>query len=193
MSFAECFLFGTLLLEFVLRLFLEIREVRLTHGCFDRFTVFRILPVVNDVFPAEANFTNDRQGAFVNAHEKAHQELHHGFVRRSLQLGFALFTALSLGVAGVCLRFNLIELLLLFHLIFALSKIAFHVVCFTEEYEADFWAAKRVQRGVATRALETLLVKEFPRTPLFAYVYRTHPTAQMRLDRIARTCKKSRR
>ena len=150
------------------------------HGRFDRFTVFRVLPVVNDVFPAEANFTNDRQGAFVCAHEKAHAELHHGFVRRSLQFGFALFCAL-------------LELLLLFHLIFAVAKILFHVVCFTEEYEADFVAAKRVQRGVATRALESLLVQEFPRTPLFAYVYRTHPTARMRLDRISRTCKKNRR
>ncbi|MBP5248095.1 MAG: M48 family metalloprotease [Fibrobacter sp.] len=193
MSAAEWVLTGALLLEFGLRLGLEIREARMVHGKFDRFTAFRILPVVNDVFPAEANFTSDNGGAFVNAHEKAHGELHHGFVRRSLQFGFALFCALSLGAAGVYLRFNLLELLLLFHLIFAVAKIGYHMVCFTEEYEADFLAAKRVQRGVATRALEALLVKEFPRTPLFAYVYRTHPTAQMRLDRIVRTCKKSRR
>lgn len=193
MSFAEWILIAALFLELALRLALEIREVRIVHGRFDRFTVFRVLPVVNDVFPAEANFTNDRQGAFVSAHEKAHAELHHGFVRRSLQFGFALFCTLTLGAAGVYLRFNLLELLLLFHLIFAVAKILFHVVCFTEEYEADFVAAKRVQRGVATRALESLLVQEFPRTPLFAYVYRTHPTARMRLDRISRTCKKNRR
>ena len=178
MSFAEWILIAALFLELALRLALEIREVRIVHGRFDRFTVFRVLPVVNDVFPA---------------HEKAHAELHHGFVRRSLQFGFALFCALTLGVAGVYLRFNLLELLLLFHLIFAVAKILFHVVCFTEEYEADFVAAKRVQRGVATRALDSLLVQEFPRTPLFAYVYRTHPTARMRLDRISRTCKKNRR
>ncbi len=193
MSIAEWVLFSALLVEFGLRLGLEIREARQVRGRFDRFTLFRILPIVNDVFPAEANFTSDRDGAFVNAHEKAHAEMHHGFVRRSLQFGFALFCALVLGAAGVIFRFNLLELLLLFHLIFAFAKIAFHMVCFTEEYEADALAAKRVQRGVAMRALEALSVKEFPRTPLFAYVYRTHPTAQMRLDRIARTCKKSRR
>ncbi len=191
MSFSEWILISALVVEFVLRVLLEVREVRRMNGKLDRFTFFRILPIVNDVFPAEANFTSDNGGAFVNAHEKAHAELHHGIVRRSLQGGFALLCVLTLGAAGVYLRFNLVELLLLFHLIFAVAKLGFHMICFAEEYEADFVAAKRVQRGVAIRALESLLLKEFPRTSLFAYVYRTHPTAQMRLGRISRTCKKS--
>ena len=48
-----------------------------------------------------------------------------------------------------------------------------------------FWAgiliaAKGVSKKVVLRAMNTLIAEEFPRSPLFAYVYRTHPTAVMR-------------
>ncbi len=193
MTVAEWLLFAALTVEFLIRVAVEIREVRMSGGRLDRFAFFRVVPVVNDIFPAEAHSPEIPAGAFVKAHEKVHAEMHHGALRRAFQLGFALLCALALGVAGVYLNFNLFELLLLFHLMFSVSRLFFHGICFAEEFEADALAAKRVQRGVAIRALESLRLQEFPRTLLFAFLYRTHPTAQMRLERITGTSKKIRR
>ena len=184
MTVPEWILAGAILLEFVLRVLLELREARWGAGRFDRFSPVRVIPVLNDLFPAEANFSENDGGAFALAHEKAHRELHHGFLRRAFLVAGLLTVLIFLGVAGFYLRFNLFELLLLFHLIFAGGRLVFHALCFTEEYEADALAVKRVQRGVALRALDALAVREFPRTPLFAFVYRTHPTAVMRRARI---------
>lgn len=182
---AECVLFGLVALEFGFRLCLEIREARLSYGKFDRFAFLRIVPIVNDIFPAEANFEKaESLGAFERAHEKAHRKRHHGILRIAFQAGFALFCALAIGAAGVELHFGLWKLLLLFHLLFAVSKVFYHAMCFAEEYEADALAVKNVQFGVAKRALESLMARECPRSALFALVYRTHPTARMRLERI---------
>lgn len=185
MPFAQIFLLGALSLEILLRILVEVRELRLLGKGFDRFSILRILPILNDVFPAEANFEKrTNSGAFVDAHEKAHAELHHGIVRLVLQAGFAGFCALCLGLAGMLLELGLFWLLVLFHLIFATAKVIFHALCFAEEFEADRVAAKRVQRGVALRALNALAVNEFPRSRLFAYLYRQHPTALMRIEKL---------
>ena len=193
MTFAECALLGVAGLEIVLRLCLEIREARLSHGKVGRFAFLRMVPIVNDLFPAEANFEKaESSGAFERAHENAHRKRRHGILRLAFQAGFALFCALAIGAAGVELRFGLWELLLLFHLLFAVSKIFFHAMCFAEEYEADALAAKSVQFGVAKRALESLMARECPRSALFALVYRTHPTAKMRLERILASGKRKR-
>lgn len=185
MPVAEWILFFAVVAEVALRIFLEIREARAANGKMDRFAFLRIVPIVNDIFPAEANFEKFKAGgAFETAHEKAHRKEHHAFVRFAFQTGFALFCALSIGAAGVQLGFGLLELLFLFHLLFAVSRIFFHAICFAEEYEADALAVKHVQLGVAKRALETLAASEYPRTPLFALVYRKHPTARMRLQKI---------
>lgn len=190
MSVAEWILFAAVVVEVALRILLEIREARAANGKVDRFAFLRIVPIVNDIFPAEANFEKKRKGgAFKSAHEKAHQKEHHAFVRFAFQIGFALFCALSIGAAGIQLDFGLVELLFLFHLLFAVSRIFFHALCFAEEYEADALAAKQVQFGVAKRALETLAASEYPRTALFALVYRSHPTARMRLRKIMETRK----
>lgn len=185
MSLAEVLLLGALALEVLFRCFVEVRELRISGGRLDRFFLLRVVPIVNDIFPAEANFEKRlNSGAFVDAHEKAHAELHHGLVRLMLQAGFAGFCALCLGLAGMLCGFGLFWLLLLFHLIFDVAKVIFHALCFAEEFEADRVAAKRVQRGVALRALKALAVNEFPRSALFAYLYRQHPTAEMRIEKL---------
>lgn len=190
MSVAEWILFAAVVVEVALRILLEIREARAANGKVDRFAFLRIVPIVNDIFPAEANFEKKRKGgAFESAHEKAHRKEHHAFVRFAFQIGFALFCALSIGAAGIQLDFGLVELLFLFHLLFAVSRIFFHALCFAEEYEADAIATKHVQHGVAKRALEALVASEYPRTALFALVYRSHPTARMRLRKIMETRK----
>lgn len=190
MSVAEWILFAAVVVEVALRILLEIREARAANGKMDRFAFLRIVPIVNDIFPAEANFEKKRKGgAFESAHEKAHRKEHHAFVRFAFQIGFALFCALSIGAAGIQLDFGLVELLFLFHLLFAVSRIFFHALCFAEEYEADAIATKHVQHGVAKRALEALVASEYPRTALFALVYRSHPTARMRLRKIMETRK----
>lgn len=190
MSVAEWILFAAVVVEVALRILLEIREARAANGKMDRFAFLRIVPIVNDIFPAEANFEKKRKGgAFESAHEKAHRKEHHAFVRFAFQIGFAMFCALSLGTAGIQLDFGLFELLFLFHLLFAVSRIFFHALCFAEEYEADAIATKHVQHGVAKRALEALATSEYPRTALFALVYRSHPTARMRLRKIMETRK----
>lgn len=190
MSVAKWILFAAVVVEVALRILLEIREARAANGKMDRFAFLRIVPIVNDIFPAEANFEKKRKGgAFESAHEKAHRKEHHAFVRFAFQIGFAMFCALSLGTAGIQLDFGLFELLILFHLLFAVSRIFFHALCFAEEYEADSIATKHVQHGVAKRALEALATSEYPRTALFALVYRSHPTARMRLRKIMETRK----
>lgn len=190
MSVAKWILFAAVVVEVALRILLEIREARAANGKMDRFAFLRIVPIVNDIFPAEANFEKFRTGgAFESAHEKAHRKEHHAFVRFAFQIGFAMFCALSLGTAGIQLDFGLFELLFLFHLLFAVSRIFFHALCFAEEYEADAIATKHVQHGVAKRALEALATSEYPRTALFALVYRSHPTARMRLRKIMETRK----
>ena len=190
MSVAKWILFAAVVVEVALRILLEIREARAANGKMDRFAFLRIVPIVNDIFPAEANFEKKRKGgAFESAHEKAHRKEHHAFVRFAFQIGFAMFCALSLGTAGIQLDFGLFELLFLFHLLFAVSRIFFHALCFAEEYEAYAIATKNVQHGVAKRALEALATSEYPRTALFALVYRSHPTARMRLRKIMETRK----
>ncbi len=193
MSSADWILAALVVTEVALRILLEIREARMTSGKMDRFSLFRIVPIANDIFPAEANLEKVHTGgAFESAHEKAHREEHHAFARFAFQIGFALFCALSIGAAGIQLGLGLFELLVLFHLLFAASRIFFHALCFAEEYEADAIAAKRVQYGVAKRALEALVASEYPRTPLFALVYRKHPTAGMRLKKIRESRKNKR-
>ncbi len=193
MSSADWILLALLVTEVALRVFLEIREARATSGKMDRFALFRIVPIVNDLFPAEANLEKSPTGgAFEFAHEKAHREERHAIARFAFQIGFALFCALSIGAAGTQLGLGLVELLVLFHLLFAVSRVFFHALCFAEEYEADAIAAKRVQYGVARRALESLAASEYPRTPLFALVYRKHPTAGMRLKKIRESRKNKR-
>lgn len=193
MSSANWILLALVVAEVTLRIFLEIREARTASGKMDRFALLRIIPIVNDIFPAEANFEKFQSGgAFESAHEKAHREEHHAFARVAFQTGFALFCALSIGVAGIQLGLGLFELLILFHLLFAVSRVFFHALCFAEEYEADAIATRRVQYGVARRALEALAASEYPRTPLFALVYRKHPTAGMRLKKIRESRKNKR-
>lgn len=185
MTAAETVLFALLALEVLLRVLLEVREARALGGKPDRFAVFRVVPIVNDIFPAEANPVRRKSGgAFEAAHERAHKKEHHKIVRVLFLCGCGLFCALALVAAGEELRFNLFERLVLFHLMLSVSRIFFHFVCFAEEYEADAIAVRKVQKGVARRALEILAAEEFPRTPLFALVYRKHPTAAMRIEKV---------
>lgn len=192
MSAPDWALAAAVFIEILLRIAVEIRECRISDR-FDRFAPFRVIPLLNDIFPSERHFPVDDSGAFAVAHEKAHAEMHHGAVRRLLLFAFAVSSALTLCFAGMTFRFNLFELLLLFHLTVAVFRLPYHGLCFAEEYEADRLAAKRVQRGVALRALKALELREFPRTPLFAYLYRTHPTAAMRIENLTGTGKKIRR
>lgn len=193
MSVPDWALVAAVTVEILFRVAVEIRECRMSNSRFDKFSLFRVIPFANDIFPSERHFPVDDSGAFAVAHEKAHAEMHHGAVRRLLLSAFAVLCAATLCFAGMAFQFNLFELLLLFHLTVAAFRLPYHGLCFAEEFEADRLAAKRVQRGVSLRALKALELREFPRTRLFAYLYRTHPTAPMRMERLTGTGKKIRR
>lgn len=175
-------IWGFLALEVFLRAALEIAEIRKSGQKNDRFALVRIIPLLNDLLPPESLSSKPQapESAFAKAHERAHQKFHHGIIRQFFWAGILIAIAVFLGSVGILFQLGLVELLLLFHLLFAASRILFHFVCFSQEYEADTFAAKCVSKKVVIRAMNTLIAEEFPRSPLFAYVYRTHPTAVMR-------------
>ena len=132
MSSFEWILLGLLLFEFLLRCALEIHDARAFQRKPDSFALARILPIVNDIFPPESNFSkwNENDGAFVKAHEKAHAELHHEMVRKFFWASSLVCIALLLGAIGIPFHLNLLGLLFLFHLIFTAFLIfAFAFIC----------------------------------------------------------------
>lgn len=190
MSFFALFFICFLVLEIAFRVFIEIREVRL-GGALDSFAFSRCIPIINDLLPSEAN-PNLRavsQGAFVRAHEKAHKDLHHSILCYTFKIVCAFCLILFLTFAMRFWELNWFELLFLFHIFITISRLIFHVICFIEEYEADSFAVEKVHKAVALRALDRLIVEEYPRSPLFAFIYRSHPTAKMRKQRIERVHK----
>jgi hypothetical protein len=71
-------LLGTLLvIEFVARLLLEIRERRLTQVSGGFFAVLRLIPLINDIVPLPENRKEPAENEFVKKHEEGHKELRH--------------------------------------------------------------------------------------------------------------------
>ena len=123
-------IWGFLALEVFLRAALEIAEIRKSGQKNDRFALVRIIPLLNDLLPPESLSSKPQapESAFAKAHERAHQKFHHGIIRQFFWAGILIAIAVFLGSVGILFQLGLVELLLLFHLLFAVfvSRIMLH-------------------------------------------------------------------
>lgn len=177
-------LVALLILEFVLRLVLEIRERRATQMRGGVFALLRLVPLLNDIVPLPESRRDVPAGTFVEAHEKAHGELHHGVLRNLLKVillcfavGFLLFLLARCEMPWWCA-------VLYLHLAAVPFRLFFHWYCWGQEYEADGQAFKALGKKVAKDAMRELAASEIPYTPLFALFYREHPTAALRSQKL---------
>ena len=173
-----------LILEFALRLFLEIRERRATQIRGGVFAYLRLVPLLNDITPLPESRREVSTGAFVEVHEKAHRDLRHGVLRNLLKVillcfavGFLLFLLVRCEMPWWCA-------VLYLHLAAIPFRLFFHWYCWGQEYEADGQAFKALGKKVAKDAMRELAASEIPYTPLFALFYREHPTAALRSQKL---------
>lgn len=173
-----------LCLEFVLRLVLEVRECRAVQARVNAFTVMRLIPLVNDIVPLPENREQPQVGNFVAMHEEGHKNLHHSILRNLVKVAIALVAIWFLAALMVRWQANFVEAVLWLHLAAIPFRVFFHFYCWTQEYEADGYALKKTDKKIAKNALQELARCEYPHTPLFALVYREHPTAVLRKKRL---------
>ena len=190
-----------LALEVLARVCLEVRERRATQLRGGPFAVLRVIPLINDIVPlpegrgsfeapgseraAGENVAGAAPGAeFVEEHEKAHKVLRHGILRNLLKV---ILLSLAVGL----LLFLLVRCQMLWwqavvglHLVAVLVRLFFHWYCWNQEYEADRTAFDKVGKKTARDAMRNLAACEIPYTPLFALVYREHPTVSLRSQRL---------
>ena len=177
-------LVALLILEFVLRLVLEIRERRATQMRGGVFALLRLVPLLNDIVPLPESRRDVPAGTFVEAHEKAHGELRHGILRNLLKVillcfavGFLLFLLARCEMPWWCA-------VLYLHLAAVPFRLFFHWYCWGQEYEADGQAFKALGKKEAKYAMRDLAASEIPYTPLFALFYREHPTVALRSQKL---------
>jgi|GEM_PF-527057 len=189
-----------LVLEVLVRLCLEIRERRATQLRGGLFAVLRVIPLINDIVPLPESRVDCRSGSeiaaggsmvgavpgndFVEEHEKAHKVLRHGILRNLLKV---ILLCLAVGM----LLFLLVrcqmpwwQAVVGLHLVAVPVRLFFHWYCWNQEYEADHTAFDKVGKKVVRDAMRNLTACEIPYTPLFALIYREHPTAALRSQRL---------
>ena len=181
-----------LALEVLARVCLEIRERRATQLRDGLWGVLRVIPLINDIVPLpesrgsfEASGSENAAGdEFVEEHEKAHKVLHHGILRNLLKV---ILLSLAVGL----LLFLLVRCQMLWwqavvglHLVAVPVRVFFHWYCWNQEYEADRTAFDKVGKKASRDAMRNLAASEIPYTPLFALVYREHPTVALRSQRL---------
>jgi Flp pilus assembly protein TadB len=177
-------LVALLILEFVLRLFLEIRERRATQISGGVYALLRLVPLMNDIVPLPESRRDVPVSTFVEAHEKAHRELHHGVLRNLLKVillcfavGFLLFLLVRCEMPWWCA-------VLYLHLAAVPFRLFFHWYCWGQEYEADGQAFKALGKKLTKDAMRELAASEIPYTPMFALFYREHPTSARRSQKL---------
>lgn len=170
--------------EFVARVVLEIRERRATQLHGGLFTLFRIVPLLNDLFPLPENRRSPAETLFAKKHEEGHAKEHHSVLRNLLKLAFAMVAIWFLATLLVRYAMPFWQAVLWLHLAAVPFRIFFHFYCWGQEYEADRFACEKTDKKVARAALRELAECEIPYTPLFALVYREHPTAVLRGRRL---------
>lgn len=169
-----------LVAELVFRLFVEIRERRITQLRGGAFAVLRLIPLVNDIVPLPESRKAPAESDFVKAHEFGHRDLHHSVLRNLVKIVFLIlalwFFTFMLNRCGQPLLLAVLWL----HLAAIPFRIFFHWYCWTQEYEADHYAFKQVGRQKTKEAMRNLVECEIVYSRFFALMYREHPTALMR-------------
>ena len=170
--------------EFILRVVLELREARAVQARVSVFTLLRLLPLVNDVTPLPETREPPIVGKFVEMHEEGHKKLHHSVLRNLVKVAFALVAIWFL--AALMIRWQMLfwEAVLWLHVVAIPFRTFFHFYCWSQEYEADRYALEKTDKKLAKNNLRELIRCEYPHTPLFALVYREHPTAVLRKERL---------
>ena len=177
-------LYILLCLEVVLRTLVEIRERRLTQLRGGVFAVLRLVPLVNDIVPLPENRSEVHESKFVKLHEEGHKVLHHAVLRNLMKIAFWMVAVWFMAAMMVRWNASFIEAVLWLHLAAIPFRMLFHFYCWNQEYECDRYALEKTDKKVAKAALRELAACEIPHTALFALVYREHPTAVLRSQRI---------
>jgi len=170
--------------EFVFRLLMEIRECRLTQMGGGVFTVLRLIPLVNDIVPLPENRREPEVGAFVSKHEEGHKKQRHGILRNIFKVILLMlavwFFAFQLTRNGMPLWVAILWL----HLVAIPFRVIFHLYCWGQEFEADAYALKQLDKHRMKGAMRELAECEIPHSRFFAMLYREHPTVDMRKKRL---------
>ena len=146
--------------EFILRVVIELREARAVQQRVSVFTLMRLLPLINDFVPLPEN-------------------------REPLvKVAFALVAIWFLAALMIRWQMQFWEAVLWLHVVAIPFRIFFHFYCWNQEYEADRYALEKTDKKLAKNNLRELIRCEYPHTPLFALIYREHPTAVLRKERL---------
>ena len=173
-----------LCLEVFLRTLLEIRERRLTQLRGGVFAVLRVIPLLNDIVPLPENRNEVPESKFVKLHEEGHKVLHHDILRNLMKVAFWMVAVWFMAAMMVRWNVSFIEAVLWLHLAAIPFRMLFHFYCWSQEYECDRYALEKSDKKVAKAALRELAACEISYTALFALVYREHPTAVLRSQRL---------
>ena len=173
-----------LCLEFALRVVLEVRECRAVQERVSVFTLLRLLPLINDFVPLPENREPPLLGRFVEMHEQGHKVLHHALLRNLVKVAFALVAIWFLAALMVRWQMLFWEAVLWLHVVAIPFRTFFHFYGWSQEYEADRSVLDKTDKKLAKNSLRELIRCEYPHTPLFALVYREHPTAVLRKERL---------
>lgn len=184
MTLPDYLLWGLLLLEVILRLFLEIRERRATQLRGGVLALLRLVPLINDIVPLPENRKEPLETGFVKAHEEGHAELRHGILRNLAKVVLLLLAVWLFAFLLASRGLGLLQAVLWLHLAAIPCRILFHLYCWHQEYEADRYAFNKLGKKVAKAAMRNLAESEIPYTKLFAVVYREHPTVAIRSQKI---------
>lgn len=173
-----------LLVEFLGRIVLEIRECRLTQQGGGILMVLRTIPLVNDIVPLPENRREPVVGNFVKLHEEGHKKLRHATLRNVFKIMMLMLAVAWIAFVLTQMGVSLMEAILWLHLVAIPGRMVFHGFCWNQEYEADTYAFRQLDKKVARNALRELESCEIPHTKLFALIYREHPTATLRRTKL---------
>lgn len=177
-------LFILLLVEVVGRIVLEIRECRLTQQGGGLFMFLRIVPLVNDLVPLPENRREPVVGNFVKLHEEGHKYLHHATLRNVFKILMLMLAVAWIAFVMTQMKASFLEAVLWLHLVAIPGRMIFHGYCWNQEYEADTYAFRQLDKKVSKNALRELEACEIPHTKLFSLIYREHPTAALRRKKL---------
>ena len=170
--------------EFLGRVWLEIREVRLTMSRGGVFALLRVIPLVNDIVPLPENRREPSETEFVKKHEEAPKVMHHDILRNIAKLILALIAIWFLAAQLIRVGMPLWQGILWLHVVAIPFRVLFHLYCWNQEYEADAYAHKELGKQKTKVAMRELAECEIPYTHFFALMYREHPTAALRSKRL---------
>ena len=159
-------------------------EARAVQQRVSVFTLMRLLPLINDFVPLPENREPPALGKFVEMHEQGHKVLHHALLRNLVKVAFALVAIWFLAALMIRWQMQFWEAVLWLHVVAIPFRTLFHFYCWTQEYEADRYALEKTDKKLAKNNLRELIRCEYPHTPLFALIYREHPTAVLRMERL---------